>query len=60
MTYKGFQFVWWGKSWKGFDFWAFPRNYKETSALNNRPIFYGLVFGIFEIRFFPKRNENKI
>jgi len=42
------QFVWWYPQWEGFSFWRYPRHPEDKQI-----IFYGLVCGFFEIRYYP-------
>lgn len=52
MKIGNLQFVWWGL-WKGIALWHYPKDL--APIFNGKPIFYGLVLGIIELRYFPKR-----
>lgn len=47
-----FQIVFWG-NWNGFGLWHYPKDL--APLFNGKPIFYGIVLGIIELRYFPKR-----
>ena len=49
---KKYQFVNWFPEWQGFIFWKYPRPW-------NTPMFYGVTFFFWEIRYFPKRLAHK-
>ena len=57
---KKWQFVWWGLTtglYKRFGLWGWPRDYKTDPIYKGIPLFYGLVLGLFEIRYFPDREK---
>jgi len=53
------QFVWWGR-FPRVKFWQFPRKPSSYYEFNKKPVFYGLYFGIFEIRYFPGLPEESV
>ena len=54
-----YQFVWWGR-WVGFHWWAYPRGFKKEHIFKGKPIFYGLILAVCEIRLFPKHGGEKM
>lgn len=54
MKLKKIQFVWWWR-WPTVHWWKYPSSRSGYYKYSDKPIFWGLDLGVFELRFWPEK-----